>query len=592
MNKTMKKSTIGWNLSNQNLGKMIKKFQHNTYSINSTLTSKELKEVEKLIQSKEILHLELGNKSHENNYKFLTNNKTLKSLKISISSDFEKEILFNVYSIVASIIKQNNLEILIFHHKSKTELKENPMFKSLESNKSLNHLDITSYHMRKSDLSSLKKFLTLNRKIQTLKLSDFNHKEFKEVFSNLKETSLTHLLYSQLGNEPKINFDFIKCHKSLIDLSLTFPVNLNDFLKNINVNTNPKLRKISLSIEKIPSKLDFSNSTISHFSFKNFVFHIEEESMELLLEGLSNYSNLRCLKIANNLKSSYKEKKWMPLLQKILKNQTLEILKLGIMPMNEQDTVLFLDGLQDCKSLSILDLTSSFLAKNFLKFGEILSSNSQLTELSIGATIDFKKYISELMKNSFNYHKHLTILSLSSIHIEGDGMILFAKYLSNNKILKKLFLYNNHITNDDLKILCESLEFETNLEEIKFEYQNFNEDGLKYIGKMIEFNTSLKKLSFQTTIGVEGMKLLTDSIVKNKTLQYLHILYSRKYENLLLEGLFYNYSLLELNEEELLSFKPLQQIFQRNLRFIQNYYKNIPSNLYDLSFKFIEKVLK
>ena len=344
-------------------------------------------------------------------------------------------------------------------------------------------------------------------------------------------------------------------------------------------NLSQLLRKNCEIIKKIKMKLKLTKSeTISIFSpiierqmrkemtdeidISNY--NLDNEGIAMINYVLSNYEGLKKIKLANN-----SQIKSLTLINNVInKNRSdLQILNLSYNNLDDKCGILIFDYLQNyCPEIKIINLSGNNLTnrtfsspklkeafsndkflfiKKFLISHNLLGSKGavSLFELLINCKllnlldisyngIEQNVFDSEITMTFFDPQKS-QINFLYTFYYEGNFLPssetenLF-QCLSNNSILKYLYLGNNQMNDESMESIYYYFVKNSNLFSLHLNYNNFTIKGFKLLStsiiekkcRVIELNLSNNK------INPKILKLLLDSISKSTHIHSLNLSYN------------------------------------------------------------------
>lgn len=207
----------------------------------------------------------------------------------------------------------------------------------------------------------------------------------------------------------------------------------------------------------------------------------------------------------------------------------------------EEEFELLLDALQKNKSLTRLVFTNSKLCSVCaIKIIEALLGNKMLRELNLAGNdffTDGARAIAVLLETNDT----LTALDLRNNNIGAEGARVIFDALRNNRRLIRLDLRYNQIGQigiGGIEAIANFLRTNTTLTGLNIAYNGFNVEGIQIIAEALSENRSLIELDlggdmemvragYITASGlfmdVAGIRAIAKALVRNTTLQRLHI---------------------------------------------------------------------
>ena len=157
-------------------------------------------------------------------------------------------------------------------------------------------------------------------------------------------------------------------------------------------------------------------------------------------------------------------------------------------------------------------------------FGETLAKNNRLEVLIMKENkikwTSYQKFWSSLMPNKTIQKLNLNKTDLSDRVIEKMGL-----YLEQQDInLLDLDLSRNFISDEGIKVLSKSLMANKTLKYLNLRHNRIREDGYKIFSEYLTENKTLEELSLsENAISNEGIKHLSTFLPHNKTLKMLEM---------------------------------------------------------------------
>ena len=182
------------------------------------------------------------------------------------------------------------------------------------------------------------------------------------------------------------------------------------------------------------------------------------------------------------------------------------------------------DSLEVNVSLFEFDmLNSSITGKRATGIVEALQMNNKLKSFDISHNV-ISDYESMAISDCLKINTTLTKLNISAVGITSKGAKQIAEALQENTTLQMLDISHNNLSYDGAVVISECLKTNVSLTELKLSGNRFTDVGLNRIAGALEVNDTLIFLDISLNkICNDGALAISKSIKNNKTLQNLNI---------------------------------------------------------------------
>ena len=325
-----------------------------------------------------------------------------------------------------------------------------------------------------------------------------------------------------------------------------FKTSIEDLLcTHISYSFKPQFKQVKYKLNEVfdgSLKFDYHSGVVKHYlECSSDIF--SSDSALPLADALKQCTNLQFLVLIGH----YKSRRSARAIANIFKNCT-DLHEVEICaPMPSPSMVLVVEGLQHCKHLHTLFLTSidlcsdgaAVLAKGLIECTcleqlELVdcSINSEgAVALAAGLTaISLKEF--RIPWNSFGYIGALAlgnvfcleILEMSHNNIGSEGTKCLARGILENPILSKLILDKNEIGPDGIVELAEGLSCCADLQFPSLSHNDVGSDGVAALAQGLKFCNQLQALKLQNcNLSLDGILTLAESFVCWRKLSTLNL---------------------------------------------------------------------
>ena len=317
------------------------------------------------------------------------------------------------------------------------------------------------------------------------------------------------------------------------------------FCTHISYSFKPQFKQVKYKLNEVLDgslEFDYHSGVVKHYlECSSDIF--SSDSALPLADALKQCTNLQFLQLIGH----YKSRRSARAIANIFKNCT-DLQEVDIFaPMPSPCVVLIVEGLQHCKHLHTLFLTSidlcsdgaAVLAKGLIECTYLeqlqlvdCSINSEgAVALAAGLTaISLKEF--RIPWNSFGYIGALAlgnvfcleILEMSHNNIGSEGTKCLARGILENPILSKLILDKNEIGPDGIVELAEGLSCCADLQFLSLSHNDVGSDGVAALAQGLKFCNQLQTLKLQNcNLSLDGILTLAESFVCWRKLSTLNL---------------------------------------------------------------------
>ncbi|CAG8517188.1 16764_t:CDS:2, partial [Racocetra persica] len=484
MIKTLKenKAISSLDISDNNISLALGKALMKVLETNNTLTSLNLRST--YLESEVLNHL----------MKILKSNKTrLADLNLSKNGD---KVGKKGRLIIETLAKNTTLRTL--------NLSDNPIdwsdvrFIGLESNRTLENLDLSNSGITHIAVEKLKKYLIRSKKLKVLNLSSNNLTyQSERVIAEILSTNRTLRSLNLGSNKISSTIDSLErdTRTSFTGRTSRYSYDRNSALKVNNLakalEKNKALKKLDLSSNYI--RLEAGRSIAKALSINKCISELSlsdngivSELKDLLINILSNTNitsiNLKSTKISSDMVISISE-----LLR--LNKTKLHTLNLSRNDVSSDAISNLIESLEENTSLRVLDLS------NINKAGQI----------------------GKELERSLEKNKTLKVLNLSYSNVRSRAVNALAKALETNYVLSDLDLSNN---NASMASLMKPLETNKALTRLNLSDIDLTLPEMENLANALKINNTLTHLYLSKSIeDLEIGKVLFEAVEENKKVE-------------------------------------------------------------------------
>jgi hypothetical protein len=230
----------------------------------------------------------------------------------------------------------------------------------------------------------------------------------------------------------------------------------------------------------------------------------------------------------------------------------VQTLRIGGAEFSSNNAALLSTALKTNTTLTSLDLSDCLSPLAFTAFCEGLAHNLALQSLILNSSNNPGPSGIKALCDALKHHTRLTLLDLSYCNITDDECPYLADLLVHTKALRSLLLTDNSFEDEGLKLLSDAIIKNNTLHKLDIGGEmEFGNDGLTAVKEMLSNNRTLRQFILYLYFPQKKfVDLLCEGLEQNDCLRYLQIDHSscwteeqENIENRLNEVLKHNYAL-------------------------------------------------